>query len=132
MPKFPNFGVAFWPTRIIADGPRYCRGKQSPGRRNYAVRASTPAISPAINRSSSSSGQCKEMPPPPISYFARSLGVAWNSNGNQISGTAKSRPSMKVTRNISSSHSADFAKAEVGTNAGRNRLGSVEVLIPGV
>ena len=49
------------PRRPACDGVLKSRPSSADSR-------STPAISPAIDRSSSSSGQCKLIPPPPISY----------------------------------------------------------------
>ena len=74
-------------------------------------RQSTPAISPATDRSSSSVGQCKLIPPPPISYRERCFGVALCNTGNQTSGTLRRcGPSVNVTRIISSSNSNALAK----------------------
>lgn len=92
---------------------------------------SDPAIRPATDRSSSSSSQCSEVPPPPISYFDLCSGVARRNNGNQIIGTLTSRPSVSETCIFSSSKLTDFARAVVGTKALPD-LASVlaKVLIP--
>src|SRR5258707_1343386 len=76
---------------------------------------SEPAISPATDKSSSNSGQCNEVPPPPISYFVRCSGVALRNNGNQMIGTLMQRPSVRETCIISSSKLTDLARAVVGT-----------------
>src|SRR5438128_5045033 len=83
----------------------------------YVPWKSAPAISPATDKSSSSSGQCSEVPPPPISYLVRCSVVAARNKGNQIIGALMRRPSVRVTCIISSSKSTDLASAVVGTNA---------------
>lgn len=70
---------------------------------HQAACQSAPASKPATDRSSSSSGQCNDDPPPPISHFVRCSGVAARNNGNQMSGTLMSRPSVSDTCIISSS-----------------------------
>ena len=64
----------------------------------HADRQSAPAIRPAIEMSSSNSGQCKLLPPPPISYRVRCSGAALFKTGNHTSGTLNTRPSASATR----------------------------------
>src|SRR5262245_26836646 len=87
---------------------------QSERANNYDEDKSAPASSPATDRSSSSSGQCKPMPPPPISQRERCSAVAANRRGNHASGTPMIRPSIKCTFIKSSVNSTDFASADVG------------------
>src|SRR5947207_763611 len=63
-------------------------------RQVQAACKSAPAISPAIDKSSSNSGQWSEVPPPPISYLLRCSGVAWRNKGNHIIGALTRRPSV--------------------------------------
>src|SRR5437762_11843229 len=56
-------------------------------RRLQELWRSAPAINPPTDKSSSSSDQCSEVPPLPISYFVRCSGEALSNNGNQAIGT---------------------------------------------
>ena len=63
-----------WPRSLLTSTSCSLTGHSMSSR--HADCQSAPARRPAMDRSSSNSGQCSEVPPPPISYLSLCSGVA--------------------------------------------------------
>jgi len=75
------------------------------------VLSPTPSSRAGTDISSSRSSQCRPVPPPLITHFARSAGAASRRRGKYASGTPSLRPSAKSTHMVSSSNLTCFARA---------------------